>query len=90
MVVTKIPKKTVTVIEPKRVNIVDRSKYNQLRVAAYCRVSTGSEEQLLSYENQKKTYTEKIAANKDWVLAGIYADEGISGTQVKSVMSSIA
>lgn len=83
MVVTKIPKKTVTVIEPKRVNIVDRSKYNQLRVAAYCRVSTDSKEQLLSYENQKKTYTEKIAANKEWVLAGIYADEGISGTQVK-------
>ena len=83
MVVTKIPKKTITVIEPKRVNIVDRNKYNQTRMAAYCRVSTDSEEQLLSYTNQKKVYTEMIAANKEWTLVDIYADEGISGTQVK-------
>ena len=42
MQVTKIPKKTVTVIEPKRSLIVDKEKYHQQRVAAYCRVSTDS------------------------------------------------
>jgi hypothetical protein len=62
MQVTKIPKKTITVIEPKRSLIVDKEKYRQQRVAAYCRVSTDSEEQLTSYTTQKKVYTEMIAA----------------------------
>ncbi|WP_409969649.1 recombinase family protein [Bengtsoniella intestinalis] len=55
----------------------------KLRVAAYCRVSTDSDEQLTSYEAQKSYYTEKIQANPDWEMAGIYADEGISGTGLK-------
>lgn len=46
----------------------------QLRVAAYCRVSTDSEEQLTSYEAQKNYYTDKIMSNPDWTMAGIYAD----------------
>ena len=54
MEVKKIPKKTVTLIEPKRSVLVDKEKYHQKRVAAYCRVSTDSEEQLTSYVNQKK------------------------------------
>ena len=49
MNVTKIPKKTITVIEPKRSLIVNKEQYHQRRVAAYCRVSTDSEEQLTSY-----------------------------------------
>ena len=53
------------------------------RVAAYCRVSTDSEEQLNSYEAQKFYYTQKIADSPDWEMAGIYADEGISGTSMK-------
>lgn len=53
------------------------------RVAAYCRVSTDSEEQLNSYVAQKAYYTQKIEANPDWELAGIFADEGISGTSMK-------
>lgn len=81
MAVTKIPKKTVTLIEPRKSLLVDRDKYKQKEVAAYCRVSTDNEEQLNSYENQKRAYTEMIAANKEWHLAGIYADEGISGTR---------
>ena len=40
-----------------------------------------SEEQLTSYTTQKKVYTEMIASRPDWELAGIYADEGISGTR---------
>lgn len=53
------------------------------RVAAYCRVSTGSEEQLNSYEAQKAYYTQKIEENPDWEMAGIYADKGLSGTSLK-------
>lgn len=54
-----------------------------LRAAAYCRVSTNTEEQLNSYEAQKAYYTQKIAENPNWELAGIFADEGISGTSLK-------
>ena len=79
--VKKIPKKTVTVIEPKKVLIVDKEKHRQKRVAAYCRVSTDSDEQLTSYVTQKKVYTEMIARNPEWEFAGLYADEGISGTR---------
>ena len=79
--VRKIPKKTVTVIEPRKSLIVDKEKHHQKRVAAYCRVSTDSEEQLTSYNTQKKVYTEMIARNPEWELVGIYADEGISGTR---------
>jgi len=81
MEVRKIPKKIVTVIEPKSSLTVDKEKYRQLRVAAYCRVSTDNDEQLVSYSNQKKVYTEMIAARKDWCFAGMYADEGLSGTR---------
>ena len=81
MEVKKIPKKTVTLIEPKRSVLVDKEKYHQKRVAAYCRVSTDSEEQLTSYVNQKKFYTDMIARNTEWEFAGLYADEGISGTR---------
>ena len=81
MEVTKIPKKRVTVIEPKRSIVVDKAKYEQLRVAAYCRVSTDSEEQLTSYKTQMKVYSEMITAKKEWQFAGLYADEGISGTR---------
>ena len=81
MAVTKIPKKTVTLIEPKRSFLVDKEKHHQKRVAAYCRVSTDDEEQLTSYKNQKKFYTEMIGANREWEFAGLFADEGITGTR---------
>ena len=54
-----------------------------LRVAAYCRVSTKSEEQASSYETQVAVYKQKIAEEPGWKLAGIYADRGISGTQAE-------
>lgn len=81
MSVQKIPKRRVMVLEPKRTILVDKAQHRQKRVAAYCRVSTDSEEQLTSYTNQKKVYTEMIAANPEWEFAGLYADEGISGTR---------
>ncbi len=52
------------------------------RVAAYVRVSTDDEEQLESFQSQKKYYQEKISQNRDWVMVGIYADEAITGTKV--------
>ena len=55
----------------------------KLRVAAYCRVSTDDEEQLTSYEAQRTTYTDKIMSNPDWTMAGIFADEGITGTSAR-------
>ena len=57
--------------------------HRQLRVAAYCRVSTDEKEQINSYENQKKHYTDTIMKNPAWTLAGIFADEGITGTSAK-------
>lgn len=53
------------------------------RVAAYCRVSTDDEAQTSSYSLQVEHYTEYISHHENWVLIKIYADEGISGTQVK-------
>ena len=50
-----------------------------LRVAAYCRVSTDSDKQLLSLESQKTHYENFIKANPDWKFAGLYFDEGVSG-----------
>lgn len=60
-----------------------KKEYRQLRVAAYCRVSTKQEEQLNSYEVQVKHYTERIQSEPKWTLVGIYADKGITGTSVK-------
>ena len=75
----------VMVIPAKRQvgNNVKRGQKPKLRVAAYCRVSTDSDEQATSYEAQIEHYTEYISKNPDWVLAGIFADEGITGTNTK-------
>ena len=81
MQVNTIPKKTVSVIPPPAPKGPDRAKYDQLRVAPYCRVSTDSEEQLTSYTMQKRVYTEMIMSKPEWQLVDIYADEGISGTR---------
>lgn len=68
------------------VNLIDRKKSTQidkrLRVATYCRVSTDSEDQLNSYRSQVQYYTDLISKKSEWVKVGIYADEGITGTQV--------
>ncbi|HEX3000400.1 MAG TPA: recombinase family protein [Armatimonadota bacterium] len=50
------------------------------RVAAYCRVSTEQGDQHNSFENQKFFFERLISERPDWILAGIYADEGITGT----------
>ena len=62
---------------------IDRYSLNkELRVCAYCRVSTDNIEQTTSYEFQRQEYTEKIASQEKWIMVGIYADEGISGTSM--------
>lgn len=74
-------RRIVTTINGRQDVWLDRTRHYQTRVAAYCRVSTSSEEQLNSYANQKRFYTEMISKNPEWELVGIYADEGISGTR---------
>ena len=75
----------VTFIPAKRQvgNNIKKAEKPKLRVAAYCRVSTDSDEQATSYDAQIEHYTEYISKNPDWVLAGIFADDGITGTNTK-------
>lgn len=72
----KVIKKIDGRIDRKTGNVFNE----RLRVCAYCRVSTDSEEQKNSYDSQLKYYKEKITTNSNWSFAGIYADEAISGT----------
>jgi DNA invertase Pin-like site-specific DNA recombinase len=60
-----------------------RAEEKTQRVAAYCRVSSGSDEQMLSYYAQIRYYEKYIMENPDYVFVGIYADEGISGTDTR-------
>ena len=69
----------VVVIPAKPELANNNTSKRQLRVAAYCRVSTDDEEQLTSYEAQKTYYTDKIMQNPEWTMAGVFADEGLSG-----------
>ena len=55
----------------------------QLRVAAYARVSTSSEDQLNSFAAQSKYYTTLISSNENWKMVDLYADEGITGTSAE-------
>lgn len=61
----------------------EKAVKRQLRVAAYCRVSTDEEEQLTSYEAQQTYYTDKIMTNPEWTMAGLFADQGITGTSAR-------
>ena len=77
--------KNVMVIPARRRlgNTVQAEERPKLRVAAYCRVSTDSDEQATSYEAQVEHYTAFIKQNSEWEFAGIFADDGISGTNTK-------
>ena len=70
------------IVIPAKLELTERKRLHcQFRVAAYCRVSTDDEEQLTSYEAQQTYYTDKIMTNPEWTMAGIFADEGITGTK---------
>lgn len=77
--------RAVTCIPPtkSRPSINQIKPNSRLRVAAYARVSTDSEEQLSSYEAQVDYYTQYIQNNPDWDFIGIFTDEGISATNTK-------
>ncbi|HCA29758.1 MAG TPA: recombinase family protein, partial [Ruminococcaceae bacterium] len=76
--------RVVRIIPPKPEFAADRqSDLRPKRVAAYCRVSTDKEEQEKSFETQKEMYTDMIMMKPNWQMAGIYADEGITGTIAK-------
>lgn len=68
--------KNVTIIPPSE------GKPDTLRVAAYCRVSSDSSDQLHSYAAQIRKYTEEIGSHEGWELVDIYADEGLTGTRM--------
>jgi len=55
----------------------------KLRVSAYARISTDSDQQELSLTNQQEHYTNLIKSNPEWEFAGLYTDDGISGTSMK-------
>ena len=76
---------TITCIPPTKARpSINQIKPNsRLRVAAYARVSTDTEEQLSSCEAQVDYYTQYIQNNTEWIFAGIYTDEGISATNTK-------
>jgi len=76
------PPKVITIPAKPETAKTQETK-RQLRVAAYCRVSTDEEEQLTSYEAQQNYYTDYIMKNRDWTMAGIFADEGITGTSAR-------
>ena len=75
-------------MEEKKVKIIEpaqqrKEQHKKLNVAAYARVSTGSDEQKDSFINQKKYYEAKIKSNPDYNFVGVFADEAISGTTDK-------
>ena len=73
-------------LEQQRVIVIpahDEIVAHKLRVAAYARVSSSSEDQLNSYRVQNQYYSELISNNPDWEMVDIYADEGITGTSVE-------
>ena len=78
--------RVVTKVRPKRNLQSFPELILQKRVAAYARVSSDSEEQLNSVEAQKDYFEKLIKEKPEWIFAGVYADEGISGTTLnKSV-----
>ena len=77
MEITVIPKK-----DPVKID-TQTGKLIKLRVAAYARVSTDLEDQKNSFELQKEEFESRIKQNPDWEFVKMYADRGISGTQIK-------
>lgn len=74
----------VLVIPAKKKELKYTLSENMLKVAAYCRVSTDEANQKNSYDSQISYYTEYINNSPEWQFAGIFSDEGISGTATKN------
>ena len=67
-----------------RIDPSTKQPLGRVRVAAYCRVSSNSADQLNSYANQLSYYTKLSKVRTDWNFIGIFADEGISGTKAEN------
>ena len=67
----------VIVIPPTKRSPQELDQRKNLRVAAYCRVSTNSEEQLTSYQNQVEYFTEKISREPNWTLVEVFAEKSV-------------
>ncbi|NON70284.1 recombinase family protein [Corynebacterium silvaticum] len=86
MTTTQIRRKRVTAIPATKTpghNATAQGVQRRRRVAAYARVSTEAEEQASSYEAQIDYYTRHIQSRSEWEFAGMYADEGITGTTTR-------
>lgn len=70
--------------QAKLISPVSRKAYERTKVAAYCRVSSNSADQLNSYAAQIKAYTKLIKSNDSWELIDIFADEGLSGMKAEN------
>ena len=68
-----LEQKSRVIVIPAQDEIIAR----KLRVAAYARVSSSSDDQLNSYRAQNRYYSDLISINPDWEMVDIYADEGI-------------
>ncbi|MCQ4770325.1 recombinase family protein [Intestinimonas massiliensis] len=68
----------------KLISPISRQTYERTKVAAYCRVSSNSADQLNSYAAQIKAYTKLIKSNEAWELIEIFADEGLSGMKAEN------
>lgn len=76
----------MAVVEIIEANLIEKENIEtkvKKNACAYCRVSTDNEEQLTSYKSQIEHYSSMIKSNPELNFVGIYADEGITGTQMK-------
>ena len=65
--------------EVRLITPITRQNTKKMQVAAYCRVSSNSADQLNSYAAQIRAYKKYIGARDDWELVDIFADEGLTG-----------
>lgn len=65
--------------EVRLITPITRQGANKTQVAAYCRVSSNSADQLNSYAAQIRAYKKYIGTHENWELVDIFADEGLTG-----------
>ena len=80
---TEKTKKVIVIPAREDRNSENGQEKNKRRVAAYARVSTNKESQQTSYEAQVRYYTDYIKKQADWSFAGMYAEEGVTGTSTR-------
>lgn len=79
----KRPDREIIIIPAEEQSPLQNAMRRQLQVAAYCRVSTEQDEQLMSYDAQNTYYTDMIMRNPEWKFAGVFGDPGVSGASAE-------